>query len=534
MKTLSKKGKRLLIISCLFYAFESVLIAFQTYINSLIISYAEAGDWKKTMNSFMIALGFFLFGYFISAMAIYTRLVFLAEGELVMKNEIMKSIFCRPIKTFLEKDDAYYLNLLTTDTDMYRVDYLNSMPFMFSSLASIIVSIVMLFRIHPLFLVTAFIMAGIPLFITKPFTSIEQKKREIYSQMSEEYTQILKETIEGYETIRICSNDSSFQGRYSESAKKMQQARTNYIFANNISNETFMSIAGLSSIICFGVGSFFVMNGNINIGILFAVVNYFSALSNGFSNVMEYIVTIRSTKKTVEKLQKQRCVSYSKKEDGLYIHDMDIEYNHLSFGFKDRYIYKNFTMKFKKNGCYAILGESGSGKTTLIKLLLKYYDNYEGEILLGGRDIRDMSEEDIYAKVGVVTQTPIMFNASLYENITMFNGQPKQDSEEYISLLKELKLTTLSERVKEQPLGDFGDKISGGEKQRIHIARTMCRKPCVLFFDEPTTGLDPENVALVNDFIFSSQNITRIVITHNWHKEYLDRFDGVINITNNN
>ena len=79
-------------------------------------------------------------------------------------------------------------------------------------------------------------------------------------------------------------------------------------------------------------------------------------------------------------------------------------------------------------------------------------------------------------------------------------------------------------------MGDFGDNISGGERQRINIARASRSHPAILSFDEPTTGLDPENVALIDQFIFDRKDITRIVITHNWAESYLSRFDQVVKI----
>ena len=110
----------------------------------------------------------------------------------------------------------------------------------------------------------------------------------------------------------------------------------------------------------------------------------------------------------------------------------------------------------------------------------------------------------------------------------MFGWFPNENSPEYNSLLEDLNLSTLAKQVAERPLGDFGDSISGGERQRICIARAFRSNKSVMIFDEPTTGLDPENAALISNFIFNRKEISRIVITHDWSTEYLSKFDGVI------
>lgn len=272
------------------------------------------------------------------------------------------------------------------------------------------------------------------------------------------------------------------------------------------------------------------IRGVLSVAMLFAAVSYSSNLANAFTNVTEFIVTIRSTKKITEKLQAE-CRTYRKiNKANLTLATQELCYDNVSFSFGDRQLYKNFSYHFRENGCYAVIGESGSGKSTLFKLLLKYYDDYTGTIMLPGRDIKDLSEDEIFEIVGVVEQVPFLFNASLYENIMLFGNDIAEDSEEYRKLLRDVNLTALAQRVGNAPLGDFGDNISGGERQRISIARTLRRHPRIMVFDEPTTGLDPENVQLINEFIFGHRNMLRIVISHNWDEDYFELFDDVIRI----
>lgn len=136
--------------------------------------------------------------------------------------------------------------------------------------------------------------------------------------------------------------------------------------------------------------------------------------------------------------------------------------------------------------------------------------------------------------VGIVNQTPYLFNRSLYFNIMLSDQVDPHTQAEYEGLLAKLNLTELSCRVREQPLGDFGDNISGGERQRISIARALAQNPRILIFDEPTSALHPENKAQIMNLIFSMEHITRIVISHDWAQDFLDRFDGVIHIESYN
>ena len=99
-------------------------------------------------------------------------------------------------------------------------------------------------------------------------------------------------------------------------------------------------------------------------------------------------------------------------------------------------------------------------------------------------------------------------------------------------LLKRVNLDLLAQQVGDKPLGDFGGKISGGERQRIALARVLRTSPEIIIFDEPTTGLDPENARLINEEIFALDGVTRIVISHDRKEEYLARFDEVITVGN--
>lgn len=530
MKNLTKKGKLLLVLSCLLYSGESVMLAVMAYIDGKMIEYAEAKQMEAVLWIILLLVIFAVLVYLLSAAATWTRLQFLADGVLSMRCGIMKNILRRPLKSFRGEKDAFYINLLTTDIQLYRDNALNQIPFLFCSAAAIISSVVMLWKLNIWLLLASVVMAAVPLVVTKPFTKWEEKKMELFSEKSEAHTNTLKETVEGYETIRTGCGGERFLERYEQAAGTVQRGYSEYQFVSTMSFETLMSVAGLSSIVCMGLGGWLVVKGALTAGMLFAAVRYFSSLSNNFTNTIEYVIHIKASKKVIAKLNGQRRVECIPSSGAALTPPMEISYDKVSFSFGERQLYHDFSYCFKAGGCYAIVGESGSGKSTLVKLLLKYYDEYSGSITLAGQDIRNLSEEEIYAMIGVVDQASYLFNAPLYENITLFGNSPTQDSKEYRELLEKLGLGALAKRVEDMPLGDFGDNISGGERQRIAVARALIRRPQMLIFDEPTASLDPVTRDSLNELIFSLHGYTRIVITHDRREDYITGFDGAVTL----
>lgn len=526
----------MLLLSCLLYAGESVLIATMAYQKGKIVEYAEAQNMGTMLWAILLAVMLAIFDFFLMAAATWTRLAFLADGELDMKSGIMKSILRRPLKSFRGEKDAFYINLLTTDIQLYRGNYLNNIPFLVCAIAAMVSSAAMLWKLNIWLLLAAVVMAAVPMVVTKPFSKWEEKKMTVYSQKSEIYTNTLKETVEGYEAIRTGCGEESFQNRFEQAAENFQKGYSGYQFVSTMSFETLMSVAGLSAIVCLGLGGWLMVKGALSAGMLFAAINYFTSLSNNFTNITEYVIHMKATKKVIDKLNGQRrmeCIPDSGAAPAAHmapVSPMKISYDKVSFAFGERQLYRDFSYCFKAGGCYAVVGESGSGKSTLVKLLLKYYDDYSGSISLAGQDIRKLSEGEIYAKVGVVDQAPYLFNAPLYENITLFRESPARDSKEYRELLESLSLSALARRVEDMPLGDFGDNISGGERQRIAVARALTGHPEILIFDEPTASLDPATRDLLNELIFSLRGYTRVVITHDRREEYIARFDGAVKL----
>ena len=200
-----------------------------------------------------------------------------------------------------------------------------------------------------------------------------------------------------------------------------------------------------------------------------------------------------------------------------------IEFRNVSFSYKDKEVIKNLSMEFRGGKTYALVGHNGAGKTTLIKLLLRFYDPTEGQILLNGRDIREYNLRKYRALFATAFQDHRMFSMTVAENVIMGENVPAEEREEKVN--EALRLAGAYDKVMSLPKGintiltrefdDEGAMLSGGEFQKIVVARAFVRECPFKVFDEPSSALDPIAEAQLFDNIYEScRKNTLVFISH--------------------
>jgi ATP-binding cassette subfamily B protein len=194
-----------------------------------------------------------------------------------------------------------------------------------------------------------------------------------------------------------------------------------------------------------------------------------------------------------------------------------IEFNHVSFAYKGKEaVLNDISFSIEPGQKVAIVGSSGSGKSTLAKLLFRFYDVSSGEILIDGQNIKLLNQSSVQSAIGVVPQDTVMFNESIYYNIAY--GKPNATDDE---IKRAAKLSFIESFIDQLPqgydtvVGERGLKLSGGEKQRLAIARVLLKNPPILIFDEATSALDSYSEKMVQKALMSlSSEHTTLVIAH--------------------
>ena len=249
------------------------------------------------------------------------------------------------------------------------------------------------------------------------------------------------------------------------------------------------------------------------IGIFYLIINPSKAFAQGFFNIQkglaayERIDMILQADLGIEETENAQSVSEFKTA---------VEYKNVTFAYGERAVLKDISIRIPKGKTIALVGQSGSGKSTFVDLLPRLYDVKKGAILIDGVDIRDLKIHDLRHLMGNVNQEAILFNDTIYNNITF--GVENATEEEVINAAK---VANAHDFILEADdgyqtfIGDRGGKLSGGQRQRISIARAVLKNPPIMILDEATSALDTESELLVQQALENLMaNRTSIVIAH--------------------
>ncbi|NLY20440.1 MAG: ABC transporter ATP-binding protein [Tissierellia bacterium] len=232
-----------------------------------------------------------------------------------------------------------------------------------------------------------------------------------------------------------------------------------------------------------------------------------NGLSNAYANIPNLLSNGKRIKEIWDAPKEQTGTIVEKKDEKTVV---DIENCFFKYDGNDDYTIHGIDFKVKKGEKVALVGKSGCGKSTLLKLLSGIYPKYDGKFNLWGNDLNSYDKESLYRYMGFVPQESNLFKDTIYNNLVLDNNI--SDSE-LRDVLKSLRLESFLDKL-DTDITEFGDNVSGGEKQRLSIARSILQKPDLLLLDEVTSALDVAVEKIVNEYLLSFEELTVVSIIH--------------------
>jgi len=319
-----------------------------------------------------------------------------------------------------------------------------------------------------------------------------------------------------YETVKYFNNENYEADRYDQNMERWESAA--------IRNQTSLSVlnGGQNTIIAIGVTILMVMaSQSMTIGDLVLVNAFLLQLYQPLHFLGFVYREIRHSLADMEKmfgiLAQAPEVEDKPGAAELSVSKGAIRFENVSFGYDPkRQILFDIDFEVPAGHKVAVVGHSGSGKSTLSRLLFRFYDVNKGRILIDGQDIRDVTQESLRANIGIVPQDTVLFNDTIGYNIAY--GRPDATEAEAIQAARSAQIHDFVESLPDKydtVVGERGLKLSGGEKQRVAIARTILKNPPILLFDEATSALDSKTEKGIQRELESiARNRTTLVIAH--------------------
>lgn len=323
-----------------------------------------------------------------------------------------------------------------------------------------------------------------------------------------------------FETVKYFTNEQYESELYDENLAYWEQARRKNRLTLFFLNAGQMLIVSISMTLMLLLAAYEVSNGVMTIGD-FVLVNAFMMQIFVPLNFLGFVYReIKASMANIEKmfdlLKVKSTVPEPSDATELKVDHGDIEFNGVCFSYGERQIIKNLNFAVHAGEKVAIVGSSGAGKSTVAKLLFRFYDIDEGSIRIDGQDIQTVTHHSLRSAIGVVPQDCVLFNTSLLENVRY--GRPDASEQEVSEALRLAHLDAFISQLPngvETQVGERGLKLSGGEKQRVAIARTILKQPKILLFDEATSSLDSHSEKSVLQAIEAvSKGKTSIMIAH--------------------
>tara|TARA_B110000240_G_scaffold100964_1_gene114361 strand:- start:101 stop:1936 length:1836 start_codon:yes stop_codon:yes gene_type:complete len=369
----------------------------------------------------------------------------------------------------------------------------------------------------------AVILVTISLYIWFTFT-VSEWRLKVRQEMNRQDTDANQKAIDSllnFETVKYFNAEKVEAARYDSSMRLYEAAalKTSYSLSFLNFGQAFLITSGLVTVMV--MAAFGVQSGDLTVGD-FVLVNAYmiqitmplNFLGTVYREIRQALVDMSEM---FDLLEQPPEVTDDENAYDLVVREGLIDFKDITFGYeKNRVILKNFNLSVGAGQNIAIVGTSGSGKSTIGRLLFRFYDTDKGALFIDGVDIKEVTQSSLHSAIGIVPQDTVLFNDTIYYNIAYGNTEASYDKvieaaraakiHEFISNLPDGYDTTVGER---------GLKLSGGEKQRVGIARTLLKNPPILLLDEATSSLDTETENSIQDSLNKMlEDRTVITIAH--------------------
>lgn len=475
-----------------------------------------------------IIAAFFLFA---SYLTYYAKPRYIRKAMQNYKEKLFSKLTEKNIMSFRSESTSTYLSALTNDCTSIETNLLDKEFWFIFRMTSFAASLALMIFYSPILTLVAVGVTFLPLTVSLMSGRKLSKQEVLVSDMNKSFTATVTDCLNGFSVVKAFRAEEPVSGLFSKENTRLENTKYKrtklQIFINTLGQLSGMT----AQVTVFFVGAYMAVSGTgITAGTVIMFVNLMNFVVAPVAELPGLLAARKASRALIDKIAKSLTESSFKGGTSeLQALEKGISIKDVSFAYEEgKEVLHDISVDFEAGKSYAIVGASGSGKSTLLNLIMSGACGAEhsGSILWDNEDLKDSSSDSFFDQVSSIDQNVFVFNSSIKDNITMFRDFPEEEVEEAI---RKSNLNELVEDKGEGYLcGESGKALSGGEKQRISIARSLLKRSSVLVADEITAALDPKTAYKVSSDILDLTGLTRIVVTHSLEERLMRRYDKIL------
>jgi ATP-binding cassette, subfamily C, bacterial len=417
-----------------------------------------------------------------------------------------------------------YNSWLNNDTKLLYDNGFHQIYFVYTGIVAMLFSGIAIIFFHWVLLLTTLLVGAILFYFPKIFKKSVERDTEQVSDVANDALATSTDYLRGYEVLYHNKQLGLMQERTMGKFNQLATANVKLIFTRAWMQYSLLGASMLGQFLILAVAGFLIMNGQIGIGVVMSVGNLSGTVTNYSKSVANSLILLNATGKLLEKYGK--IADESKVTDGEEVTDFEskLELKNLSVAFPDGQKIEYPEIVIEKGKKYAIIGDSGSGKSTLINLLVGNKRDYEGEILLDGKDYKGINRKSLPHVMSVIMQFPYLFRETVEENLTL----GRKISPDIFD--KSIRIACADDFVFNKLDTIYDKNLSGGQQERLSVARELMGTKPILVMDESTASVDKKTALAVEKNILENPDLTVIMITHHLYDETQNYLDEVIHL----
>lgn len=513
--------------------FQTAALIIVSLMLEKIMAIASSENLNALYEQFIMFIVLLVSSIIIFILITYLKPKYQKKAITQYKNNIYNQILEKSISNFNKHNTSTYISALTNDVHKIEEDYLFSIFDLIANITLFICTIVVMIIYSPLLTISGIVLSLLPFIgVIIVGGKLAVREKEI-SDHNANFMHFVKDNLIGFSTVKVFKAENKIKELFNKNNIIIEDKKASKTKTLALMEMVQQVLSLVSQLGVFFIGAYIAINSG---KIAPSVIMLFVQLMNYIISPLMTVPTLLSKRLSCKPLFKkiEEIIKIEPSENQIETIDSihDISISNLNFMYEEKVILENISYKFEKNKSYAIVGPSGSGKTTLINLLLGKDYNYTGNINYNGTEVRQISQDSLYKISSFVEQNVFVFDDSIINNITMYSNVSDELLNE--ALLKSGLIDLINEKGKDYRCGENGCNLSGGEKQRISIARALINKSQLLLLDEATSALDNETATHITNNLLEIDNTTKIMITHRLDEGILTKFDEILVMKNGN